>query len=429
MDLFEKDIEATKRVSRFLRGVTADLPPVLVLGVSANGLSFVRSLGRKGIPVVAIDSVLLPGMYSRYCKRVILPDVIDNERTWTDFLRAVGESLPCKGVIIPTSDAHVLFLSRNRSDLCSYFGFALAEEEVLEKITNKRLQYEFAESCGIPIPRTYSPQDIREIDSVVDTFNYPCLLKPYQSHLWRKYAENKEKYGGKKLAVVNTPEELLRTYGEMAKSGVGIMVQERIPGGDDQFYGLLTYFNENSEPLAIFTKRKLRQTGMGYGDGSFQVSIWEPTVAELGIRLLRSMKYRGLAGIEFKKDPRDGQFKLIEVNPRSVTAEGMAVKSGVDIPYIAYLDIIGRKVDVSSSFSEGLKWVSLEWDFKTFLAYKRHRMLSFTQWIRSLRGKRDYAIWSRDDPLPFMVMLSRMFRAALRKISYSVGVGKRRWEE
>jgi predicted ATP-grasp superfamily ATP-dependent carboligase len=215
---------------------------------------------------------------------------------------------------------------------------------------------------------------------------------------------------------VSSAEELVQNYAEMEKSGVGIMVQEIIPGGDEQFYGLLTYFGENSEALAIFTKRKLRQTGMGYGDGSFQVSVWVPTVAELGIRLLENMKYRGLAGIEFKKDRRDGQFKLIEINPRSVTGEMMAVKSGVDIPLIAYLDTIGERVEPNSSFTEGMKWVSLEWDFKTFLAYRERKMLNFTDWIKSLRGGKSYAIWSHDDPLPFIILLTRIFRAAVRKI-------------
>ena len=40
----------------------------------------------------------------------------------------------------------------------------------------------------------------------------------------------------------------------------------------------------------------------------------EPEVEPLGFRLLKSMGYHGIASVEFKRDPRDGQFKLMEVN-------------------------------------------------------------------------------------------------------------------
>jgi predicted ATP-grasp superfamily ATP-dependent carboligase len=387
-------------------------------------LSFVRSLGRKGIPVLAFDSIPLPGTYSRYCSRVILPDVVGHEEDWLEFLTMLGGKLERRSAIIPTSDAHVLFVSRNRNRLSDYFDFSLPEESVLERITNKRTQYEFAAKCGIPIPKMHLPENVGEVTSLAPTLGYPSILKPYYSHLWRKYAEDKRGYSSKKLVEVSSPEELVQNYVEMEKSGVGILIQEVIPGGDEQFYGLLTYFGENSKPLAVFTKRKLRQTGMGYGDGSFQVSVWVPTVAELGIRLLKKMNYRGLAGIEFKKDPRDGQFRLIEINPRSVTGEMMAVKSGVDIPYIAYLDTIGERVEPNSSFLVETKWVSLEWDFKTFLAYRQRGMLDFSGWIKSLRGEKSYAIWSHDDPFPFIVLLTRIFRAGVRKVFRSLKMSR-----
>lgn len=412
------------RMSRFLEEVNGSTPPAFILGASANGLAFIRSLGVKGIPVVGLDSIPSPGTYSKYCKKVILSDIVENEHTWLEFLTAAGRRLPCKAAIIPTGDAHVLFLSRNRNDLSRYFSFSLPEEWVLESIANKKTQYELAKKYGLTIPTTYFPQNVREVASLTDLLSYPCLLKPYYSHLWRKYSESKRGYETAKLVEVNSPEELVETYRRMVKSEVAIMVQERIPGGDMQLYGLFTYFGSDSEPLAIFTKRKLRQTEMGYGDGCFQESTWEPTVAELGVSLLKNVKYRGLASIEFKRDPRDTEFKLIEVNPRSATGEEMAVRSGVDIPYIAYRDILGEKVQNVPSFCEGVKWVHLEWDLRAALVHRGKRRIRFTEWISSLRGTESYAIWRRSDPLPFLIVCNRMFRAVLRKI-FSFTRGRR----
>ena len=399
-------------------------PPAFILGVSANGLSFIRSLGRKGIPVVALDSIPFPGAYSKYCKKIILPEILENEEKWLEFLIVAGKGLPRKGVIIPTGDAHVLFLSRNRDKLSPYFDFSLVEEKLLEAITNKKTQYELARKHRIAAPKSYFPKNLRQAISLAPTLDYPCILKPYYSHLWKKFAENKKEYSRKKLVEVSGLEELVEVYSEMIKGEVGIMIQERIPGGDERLYGFFTYFGKDSEPLAVFTKRKLRQTWGGYGVACFQVSLWEPTVAELGIRLLRSVKYQGLANIEFKKDPRDGQFKLIEVNPRSALSGETAVASGVDIPYIAYRDIIGEKVQKNPSFSEGVKWVDLVEDFKASLLNGCEKKLTFAEWAKSLRGRRSYAIWSADDSLPFIVQSIQIFRLVPRKIFYWLKRGR-----
>jgi predicted ATP-grasp superfamily ATP-dependent carboligase len=131
------------------------------------------------------------------------------------------------------------------------------------------------------------------------------------------------------------------------------------------------------------------------------------------------MKYRGLANIEFKKDPRDGRFKLIEVNPRSALSGETAVASGVDIPYIAYRDMIGEKVQRDAFFSEGVKWVDLVEDFKASLLNGCERKLTLAEWIRSLRGRRSYAIWSADDPLPFIIQFTRLSRLVLSKMFHS----------
>jgi predicted ATP-grasp superfamily ATP-dependent carboligase len=390
--------------------LAADVPSAFVLGASPNGLSFIRSLGRKGISVIALDSVSSPGLYSRYCEGVALPEIEDNEKIWLEFLIERGKKLSCKAVLIPTGDAHVLLVSRNRELLSQYFNFSLPEKSVVEAITSKRTQYGLAKQWGVAIPETHYPEDVSEVESLSDSVSYPCILKPYYSHLWQKHSPKRKEYKMVKLAVVDDPEELVETYGRMARSGIGILVQERIPGEDTDLFSFLTYCGEDSEPMVLFTKRKLRQTQAGYGDGCFQESAWEPTVARLGSGLLRRLKWRGLACLEFKKDMRDGRFKLIEVNPRSFTGVDMAVKSGVDLPDIAYRDIAGHEVRRISTFSEGVKWMHLTWDFAATLLHKQERRITFTEWLKSLRGQKSFAIWSSDDPLPFIMLLVSALR-------------------
>jgi predicted ATP-grasp superfamily ATP-dependent carboligase len=391
------------REDHFLQRLKPTQPAAFILGGrSPNGLSFVRSLGRRGIPVAAIDTVNGPGMRSRYCFPVQQPEVTNDDAPLLSFLEQIGQKLPTKGVVIATGDAYVLFLSKHRSALGKYYNSVLAEDSVLKTIANKKLQYKYAAKLGIPMPKTFSVGNGASIATIAEEMSYPCVIKPAYSHLWRRHRKQNAVTGMSKLAVADSPQQLIELYDQMSKSGVEMLVQEQVPGGDDRFYSLLTYLDRSSQPLAIFTKRKLRQWPVDHGDGSFQISVQEPQVAELGLRLLQGVGFRGLATVEFKKDPRNDTFKLIEVNPRSVLGQQLAVDCGVDLPYIAYQDALGEPVQPVEAFKSGVKWINLGYDVKSFLEYRRRKRLGLFAWLRSIKDARSYAYFAWDDPMPFV---------------------------
>ena len=169
---------------------------------------------------------------------------------------------------------------------------------------------------------------------------------------------------------------------------------------------MLTYLDRSSEPRAVFTKRKLRQFPRQFGDGSLTVGIWEPEVAELGLRLLQGLQFRGTASVEFKRDAQDGEWKLMEMNPRSISQTAHAVASGVDLPYIAYRDVMGAPTETIATFREGVKWVDLAKDFKSFLMTRQTGGLDLGPWLRSWGGERCFATYAPDDPLPSILALA-----------------------
>ena len=352
-------------------------------------------------------------MLTRYGSQVVLPDVTQHEGEHLVFMERIGRELPIKGVIIPTNDAYLLFVSQNRSFLSQYFDFVLPEHHTVETIANKKLQYQYATSVGIPIPRTFLLNCPGDIERIADCATYPCIIKPVYSHLWRKYLDKNSHPGWGKVVVAQSSSELIQLYSQMAESGIDLVVQEQIDGGDDRLYGLLTYHSRASEPLAVFTKRKFRQWPMDYGTGSFQISAFEPKVMELGLRLLAAIDYQGLATIEFKNDPEDGVFKLIEINPRSAISQQIAVDSGVDIPYIAYQDIRGEPVEEVKFFRSGVKWIHLGFDIKSFLQYRGKKRLSFFSWLNSIKGVRSHAYFAWDDPVPFLLVTLALAKEAV----------------
>jgi len=386
--------------SNIVRKLQGRKPAAFILGDGrCHALAYARSLGRKKIPTLILDTVKGIGVRSRYC-RGLRDDTVGDEPRLLAFLERIGNRLPQKGVLIATADAYVLLTSRNRSLLRKYYEFVLTEGPALETLANKQSQYQYAASVGVPIPKTYALDGSRDIREVADIVHYPCIIKPVYSYPWARYRQSAGIQGWKKLALVESPLELVQVYHQMAESGVGFVVQERIGGGDDQIYAVDTYFSRDSEPLAIFVRRKLRQWPVNFGDGCHTMSTSQREVVELGLKLLKSIHYRGLASIEFKKDPRDGQFKLMEINVRGSSHVGLAVDSGVDFPSIAYKDALHQPIDPVDSYKEGVKWTDLGSDIGSFLHYYRTKQLGFWPWLRSVKDTDSYAYFAWDDPIP-----------------------------
>jgi predicted ATP-grasp superfamily ATP-dependent carboligase len=195
------------------------------------------------------------------------------------------------------------------------------------------------------------------------------------------------------------------------------MAQEVVPGGDDALFGYWGFRDEQGRERAWVTKRKHRQSPPLFGDGSFQETIDSPEVLDLTRRLLAAFDYRGFAGVEFKQDPRDGVFRLMEINPRSESGNQLAISAGVDLPWIGYRYLLGELTDETPtpSVRYGVKFINEEWDLKSFLALRGEGKLTLRDWMRSLRGVRSFALGAWDDPMPFLVSAGRVGRAATRR--------------
>ncbi len=134
------------------------------------------------------------------------------------------------------------------------------------------------------------------------------------------------------------------------------MVQELVPGGDEELYSLGSYLREDGEPLGLFSGRKLEQVPPLVGTCRVGEAVWVQEVVDAGLRFLRALGYHGISQVEFKRDPRDGRFKLMEINPRLWQWHGLAAACGVDIPLIAYRDLTGESVAPASMNGSGKRW-------------------------------------------------------------------------
>jgi D-aspartate ligase len=313
-----------------------------------NGLAAIRSLGRAGLRVLALDHrPWALGFSSRYAERIITPDVAQDEEGFVALLRKLAEGFDAPAPIFPTHDEHLRALSRRRADLEESYRFPFPSWDVLGPMFSKRHQLEAAERAGVAIPRTFHPRSPDEAAAAVDVTGYPVFLKP-SSQLGFRALHARQGY------VCSTAAELREAYETMAAHEP--MVQEFVPGGDEELYTLGSYVGMDGEVLGVFSGRKLRQTERGMGTARVGVALWVDDVVDQGLALLRELGFHGISQVEFKRDPRSGEFKLMEVNARLWQWHGLAAACGVDLPVIAYEDLVGRRGPPRRMTSEGKRW-------------------------------------------------------------------------
>ncbi len=367
-----------------------------------QALSVVRDLGRHGVPVTVLTyNPHSPGAHSRFATTHALPRIDENEQLWLSHLVHEGRRSPSDSVLIPCTDRFVEFVSRNRGLLSPFFRIPLPSASILERIMDKRTQYQLARGAGVPIPATLYPRTESDLERLCrEGWEFPCIMKPSKPHLWVRSYQN-----GYKLLIARSYDELLAGFRDASARGLDVIVQERIPGDESTLYSVYFYANTRGELLGAGVGRKLRQFPPGMGNGTLRESVDEPRVIELGRRMIQAFGFHGIGNVEFRKDPRDGEFKLMEMNTRTGLGEGVVIDGGLHLPRLAYQDLIGRPLLVQFGCRAGVKWWYLETDFRAFKAYRRRGELSLWGWVRSLLGVRSFAHFAWDDLTPFIVAM------------------------
>ncbi len=386
---------------------------------SIIALTLTRALGRVGVKVVRVHPNLFEdSLSSRYCQAIeVSPDLYQSESDLTYFLIELGSRYPGKKVLIPASDDCSQYIARNAEALCSAYTLLNPSAAAMERVGDKRRQYELATEVGVPIPETYFPENDQELIQIADHLNdFPYIIKPLEAQKWRlsQYANVS---GGQKAITVNNRDELIEEYRRISADDSNLMVQEIITGKDEHLITFLGYCSTQQKPLAHCIRSKLRQSPVDFGYCTATVSCHNDVVEKYSRRLLRQSNYTGIVGIEFKFDPHTNDYKLIEINTRPVNTTGIAIGCGVNLPVIAYRDAIGLQQEPVTDWEDGVIWLRLSSDFAAARELRLRGRLTFPEWFKSLRGKRVHAIFAVDDPVPFIRFYARYIWHQLGKLA------------
>ena len=384
---------------------------VFVLGLFDTGLAVVRALGRNGIPVRGFDYRGSNfGFKSRYGTHMVCPNPTTEEDAAIEFLREQARIAGPPVYVMPSSDAFLLMVSRRREDLAGLFEWVLPPKETVEDVVDKRRQYARARDIGIPVPETHYPSSLDEVDALSLRLDYPVMVKPEVGHLWR------EQFKKNKGVRIEDRESLLALYREIFAAGMFAMVQSLILGPNTNHYKLSAFMDGNNEPVAAICLRKLRQFPIDFGVGCLMESIRDEEVEALGLRFLRGLQWRGTGSVEFKRDDRDGQLRLIELNPRLWQQNALAEACGLNFPWIQYEMMCGRRPR-PGPYRVGVKWLDEFRDPQSAWRHHQAGLLTLGGYLNSLRGIGCFALWARDDLGPFKAALADYGRGALRRLT------------
>jgi predicted ATP-grasp superfamily ATP-dependent carboligase len=365
----------------------------VVIGGGCQGLGIARSLGRRGIPVCLIDDEVSIARASRFVRESVRVPSLRSERALLEALALAHDRLSLSGwVLYPTREENIAGIAANRDELQRTFRVPTPGLDSIHHAWDKRKLYGLAEQLSVPVPRTWFPRSERDLDEI--KVRDPVILKPaIKEHFF--YATHAKAWRA------NTSAELLAAFRRATEimPASEVIVQEMIPGGGEEQYAYCAFFREG-RPAASMTVRRRRQHPSDFGIASTYVeTISLPELAEPSCRFLAAIDYYGLVELEYKRDPRDGAYKLLDVNARTWGYHSLGGSAGVDFPYLLFRDQIGTRVKEAHA-RPGVSWVRLSTDVPNALRDFYAGRLRPREYLRSLRAVNTEAVFSINDPLP-----------------------------
>ena len=331
-----------------------------------QSLMTVRSLGRRGKRVAAMEtnsaiekSKHIPTFTSRWCQESSIVPAYDQQAQ--PFLTHLKHFVDVAGarVLISSSDEGIAVLRAHRAEIEQWgIRLALAKEASLAMAIRKDCTLAIAERLGLGIPREVIITDVSEVSRALREIGLPAVIKPNESWLW-------DEHQGVRLTckLVTTPEEARLAVQQLTQSGGMVHFQQFLSGRQESVSFMYAH-GEVYARFAQWTKRAHPPLG---GVSTYRQSIALPEdINEQAERLVREIDLDGYSQVQFRRD-NAGKPYLMEINPRLTSGIEIAVRAGIDFPYLVYQWANEEHIDCTKGYRPGVKMCYLEGDLLTTL--------------------------------------------------------------
>jgi predicted ATP-grasp superfamily ATP-dependent carboligase len=309
-----------------------------------QSLVTVRSLGRRGLRVAAVGTASnAPVFSSRWCQRgFVLPTM-----EATDAYRAMLEELlECAGagVLISSHDGTIAVLRAHRTRLEQRVRLALAEERALAIAVNKERTLEVARRLGLHVPREVVVREVADLRVALNEIGLPAVIKPSES--WVSDG-GEGTWVGPQLVV--NPDEARHAVEAVTRFGGSVLFQQLLTGRREA----VSFLYAHGEVYARFAQWAKRTRPPLGGQSVVRQSIAIPSdIGRQAESLVRDINLEGYSEVEFRRD-RAGVPYLMEINPRLSASVEVAVRAGVDFPYLLYQWATGGPIEKVQRYRVG----------------------------------------------------------------------------
>ncbi|MER5539793.1 ATP-grasp domain-containing protein [Streptomyces mirabilis] len=375
-----------------------------------GGVGAIRSLGRLGIPMYAItEDRYTPAAASRYLRRAFVwptTGTEEPERLVEGLLR-IGARIGRPTVLVPTDEEAAVLIAEHQEELGERFLFPRVDAKLPRRLASKQGLHELCVEHGIPSPAASFPQSYEEIVAFAESARFPIVAKNREAFVRRSQpAVN----GTTRIATREGLLSLARDWGDQP----GVILQEYLPREEAEDWIVHAYFDADSTPLAMFTGVKVRSWPPHAGMTANAYVVDNPELADLAARFIKQIGFSGVIDLDLRFDRRDGQYKLLDFNPRmGAQFRLFENESGIDVVRAMHLDLTGRTVPEGEQRA-GHRYIVENIDLPALLAYRRS---GYTTPHAPTRASGTELAWlAGDDLRPFFTMLARFVRPGARHL-------------
>jgi len=395
----------------------------VVLNASQRqSLMSVRSLGRRGLTVAAAGNERrIPAFASRWCAEGVVCPADEGSDQYLEQLLA-WLSPRRAGVLIPAHDGTISVLRRHRARVESVARLALASEAALAIAVNKERTLAVAQRLGLRAPVQERLTDAAQVSNAVAEIGLPAVIKPNES--WVEQGDRGTWVGPE---LVFTAEEATRAVERLTRSGQAVLYQQYLTGAREAV-SVLYARGEMYARFAQFAQRTHPPLG---GQSVLRCSMPVPDdIGRQAERLIREIDLEGYSEIEFRRDASGAPY-LMEINPRLSASVEVAVRAGVDFPWLLYQWASGGPIDRVTDYRIGTWMRHLGGDVTTTIEMIQDRgrrggpppARAAWDFIRAFFTPMGYDYFQWSDPVPAGLAtlgFAREFLGRLRSLARKV---------
>ena len=315
---------------------------------SRHMLVIARSLGKKSINIGAASYQKGALVFkSKYCRKKLISPRSSEHDAYVKFLQETSANEKPE-LIIAGSDNTSQYVSDNRETFGPQFRNALPSKEAFVTANQKDSCLKLAMDLGVQVPKSFFPDNVEEANKLADKLSYPVLVKGQLGS------------GSSNIRYVHNKETLIPAYREIYELEKEFdvnppTIQEHLTG-KGYICGMLV---KNGEIIAHFQHRRFREYPITGGVSAIVESCYIPQIFEDSKKMIEGLNWHGIIMTEFKHNPVNDTYNLLEINPRFWGATGLAVAAGIDFPYMYYQLSMGEKVEPVTEYNIGLKYIFL----------------------------------------------------------------------